>query len=312
MEKKPTNKIILIIGLVIVAVLMIFAASRKPSNSSAVSTSSGIVQIVAAENFWGSLISQLGGTHAHVISIVSDPNADPHEYESNAVNAEEVANADYVIENGVGYDTWMDKLLSAGTNPNRKVLNVGNLLGKNDGDNPHFWYYPDYVNQVIAQMESDLIAIDPSNAGYYRSQYVALQAALKPYQDRVASIKAQFSGTKVAATESIFVYPAQALGLDLVSPMDFMVAINNDTEPSEQSVVQFENLLNNNQVKVLLYNEQTVTPITETMKKLAGDANIPVVGITETLQPPDASFQDWMNSELINLENALNAQVLGQ
>jgi zinc/manganese transport system substrate-binding protein len=272
-----------------------------------------VIQVVAAENFWGSLIQQLGGTHVHVLSVVSDPNADPHEYESNTDDARAVADANYVIENGAGYDGWMDKLLGpSGNQADRKVLNVASFLGKKDGDNPHFWYNPVYVNEVIAQMETDLIALDPSNTAYYQSQYKALQAALAPYQNRVASIKAQFSGTPVGSTESIFVYPAQALGLNLLSPTSFMDAIDEGNDPPAQSVVQFEQLISSGEIHVLLYNEQTVTPITLTMKKLAGDANIPVVGITETIQPPDASFQDWMNAELINLENALNAKALGQ
>lgn len=311
MKEKSNKKVVIIVVLVVIAIFAIVFFSKKSSTSPTVSTS-GTIQIVAAENFWGSLISQLGGTHVNVVSIVSDPNADPHEYESNATNAREVANASYVIENGAGYDSWMDKLLSAGGNLNRKVLNVADMLGKKDGANPHFWYYPDYVNQTIAKMEADLIAIDPANADYYRSQYVLLQNNLKPYQDRVASINKQFGGTKIASTESIFVYPAQALGLTLASPSAFMDAIDEGNDPSAQSVIQFEDLLKNNQVKVLVYNEQTVTPITLTMKKLAGDANIPVVGITETIQPSDTLFQDWMSAELINLQNGLNAQVLGQ
>ena len=302
------------IGIIVVIVVVIGMAIFFSQNVSAPrdSNSLHVVEIVAAENFWGSLISQLGGTHVNVVSIVSDPNADPHEYESNTTNAREVSTADYVVENGAGYDSWMEKLLSAGGNPNRKVLNAANFLDKKDGDNPHFWYYPQYVNQVIAQMEKDLVAIDPANADYYNSQYLTLQANLKPYQDRVISIQKQYGGTKIAATESIFFYPAQALGLDLSSPTQFMNAIDEGNDPSAQSVIQFEDLLKNNQVKVLVYNEQTVTPITLTMKKLAGDANIPVVGITETIQPPDTSFQDWMNSELINLENALNANARGK
>ncbi len=307
MNKKIITWIIIAL-VVIVAVGIIF--SKKATVPLA--NNSNVIEVVAAENFWGSLISQLGGTHVHVLSIVSDPNADPHEYESNTRNAREVANANYVVENGAGYDSWIDKLLSAGGNPSRKTLIVANLLGKKDGDNPHFWYNPDYVNQVIAQMKADLISIDPSNASYYDSQYVLLQTALKPYQDRVLSIKQQFGGTPIASTESIFVYPAETLGLDLISPKQFMDAIDEGNDPSAQSVIQFQNILKNNQVKVLVYNEQTVTPITLTMKKLAGDANIPVIGITETIQPPDTSFQDWMNSELINLENALNANALGK
>ncbi len=309
MNKKIVVWTVIVVLIIIGAMSIFRRSSNAPINTDA---SHHVIEIVAAENFWGSLISQLGGTHVNVVSIVSDPNADPHEYESSATNAREVATADYVVENGAGYDSWMDKLLSAGGKRNRKILNAADLLDKKDGANPHFWYYPEYLNQVVAQMEKDLVAIDPANSDYYNSQYALLQTALKPYQDRVASIKQQFNGTKIAATESIFVYPAQALGLNLVSSTQFMNAIDEGNDPSAQSVIQFENLLKDNQVKVLVYNEQTITPITLTMKKLAGDANIPVVGITETIQPPDVSFQDWMNSELINLENALNANALGK
>jgi len=270
------------------------------------------MQVVAAENFWGSLVSQLGGNRVSVVSVVSDPNADPHEYESNANTAKIVATANYVILNGAGYDSWADKLLSAGTNTNRKVLNVAGLLGKKDGDNPHFWYNPDYVNQVIARMEQDLISIDPSNAEYYKEQYAQLQKTLAPYQNRIASIKKQFGGTSVACTESIFVYPAASLGLDLVSPVEFMDAIDEGNDPPVQSVVKFEGLIKDKKMQVLVYNEQTVTPITENIKKMAAAAGIPVVGITETIQPPDASFQDWMNGELMAIENALNAKALGK
>ena len=247
-----------------------------------------------------------------VLSIVSDPNADPHEYESNADDARAVANADYVIENGVGYDSWVDKLLSAGGNPNRKVFNVADLLGKKDGDNPHFWYNPTYVNEVIAQMERDLIAIDPSDADYYKAQYATLQTALAPYQNRVASIKQQFAGTHRRLDGKYFCLSFASAGLDLVSPPAFMDAIDEGNDPPAQSIVQFEQLIKSGQIKVLIYNEQTVTPLTETMKKLAGDADIPIVGITETIQPPDTTFEDWMNAELIAIENALNAKALGQ
>ncbi len=275
-------------------------------------TANATIQVVAAENFWGSLVSQLGGSRVSVVSIVSDPNADPHEYESNADTAKAFTTANYVILNGAGYDSWADKLLSAGTNTNRKVLNVADLLGKKDGDNPHFWYNPDYVNRVIARMEGDLISIDPSDTEYYKEQYAALQKTLAPYQNRIASIKNQFGGTPIACTESICVYPAASLGLNLVSPAEFMDAVDEGNDPPVQSVVKFEGLIKDKKMQVLVYNEQTVTPITETIKKMAGGAGIPVVGITETIQPPDASFQDWMNGELMALENALNAKALGQ
>ncbi len=283
----------------------------RHSGSPSTTTPTGVVQIVAGENFWGSLVSQLGGSHVNVISIVSDPNADPHEYESSAGNARAFANANYIILNGAGYDSWGDKLLSASSNPNRKVLRVADLLGKREGDNPHFWYNPAYVNQVISQMESDLIALDPENATYYKQQYQTLQSSLAQYQNRIASIKQQFGGTKVAATEDIFAYLADAAGIALISPPAFTQAVAEGNDPPAQSVVTFQNQLTSGQPKVLVYNQQTVTPLTENVKKLAAQHGIPVIGITETIQPPDVSFQDWMNAELIALQNALNAKALG-
>ncbi len=304
--------LIWIVVAVIAVVGLGWLAFRGGSPVAGAPASGGVLQIVAAENFWGSLVSQLGGSHVRVLSVVSDPNADPHEYESDANDARAVATANYIIENGAGYDSWMDKLIGAGSNPNRTVLDVASLLGKKEGDNPHFWYNPDYVNQVIAQMEQDLIALDPADSSYYKEQYAALQASLAPYQTRIASIKQQFGGAKVAATEDIFAYLADAAGLDLVSPLAFTQAVAEGNDPPASSIVEFENQLKGGGIQMLAYNGQTVTPLTDSMKKLAADQGIPVVGVTETIQPPDVSFQDWMDAQLIELQNALNAKTLGQ
>ena len=302
--------VIVVIGYVIKINISSKNFQQKASTSQ--SPSSQIVQVVAAENFWGSLVSQIGGSHVQVLSIVSDPNADPHEYESNTSNARAVSSAAYVIENGAGYDSWMDKLLSASNNSGQKVLNVASLLGKKDGDNPHMWYNPDYVNTVTAQMEQDLITIDPTNTSYYQAQYASLQASLAEYQGRIAAIKQKYGGTEVASTESIFAYLADAAGLNLVSPPAFIDAVAEGNDPPTSSVVEFENQLKSGKIKVLVYNEQTVTPLTQNMKALAANEQIPVIGVTETIQPPDATFQEWMNAEIIDLQNALNAQTLGQ
>ncbi len=290
--------------------------NSTPISSSSISgtSSTSTIQIVAAENFWGSLISQLGGTHVQVLSVVSDPNADPHEYESNTVDAQAIANANFVIVNGAGYDDWALKIIAASNNPDQKILNVADLLGKKDGDNPHFWYNPVYVNETVNKMYSDLVSIDPSNAAYYTQQYASLNASLGQYNSRIDEIKQQFHGARVAATESIFVYLANATGLDLISPPEFMEAVAEGNDPPAQSVVQFQQQLQgqDGNVTMLVYNEQTVTPLTQSMKALAAKQGIPIVGVTETIQPPDVSFQDWMNGELLALQNALNAQALGQ
>ena len=283
----------------------------NPTTSSTTS-SSGVIHVVAAENFWGSLITQLGGTRVSVTSIVSDPNADPHEYESNTANAIAIANAQFVIINGAGYDTWAQQLIAASSTPHQVVLNVQELINQTGDANPHFWYSPTYVNETVKAMYQDLVSIDPSHASYYTQQYDALKASLAEYNGRIAEIKQQFGGVKVASTEGIFGYLANATGLDLVSPPAFMEAVSEGNDPPAQSIVQFDQLITNGTVKVLVYNAQTVTPLTQSTKALASQYNIPIVPETETIQPPDASFQVWMNAQLIILQNALNQQALGK
>jgi zinc/manganese transport system substrate-binding protein len=312
------NTYLVVAVLVVVVLAATFAGlyfSNGPvssGSSTIVQSSTSKVQVVAGENFWGSLVSQLGGTHTQVLSIVTDPNADPHEYESNSGNAQAIANAALVIVNGAGYDDWATKLISASNTPHQVVLNVAELLGKKEGDNPHFWYSPYYVNDTVRAMYSDLVSIDPADASYYAQQYASLNASLGQYNARISEIRAQFANTRVASTESIFEYLANATGLDLVSPPAFMDAVAEGNDPPAQSVVQFQQLLENGSVKVLVYNAQTVTPLTQNIKAMAAAKGIPIVAVTETIQPPDVSFQDWMNAELITLQNALNAKALGQ
>jgi zinc/manganese transport system substrate-binding protein len=302
--------------LLVVGVAAGLYLTRGPGSSSS-STSGGsgkLIQVVAGENFWGSLVSQLGGTHVHVVSIVSDPNADPHQYESSSANAQAVSNASLVIVNGAGYDDWLQRLLSASNNPAQTVLNVQKLIGQPVATNPHFWYSPYYVNDTVNAMYKDLVLIDSSNAGYYKQQYATLNVSLAVYNARIHKIAQQFSGAPVAATEDIFVYLANATKLNLVSPPEFMQAVAEGNDPPAQSVAQFQQLLQggNSSVHVLVYNQQTITPLTQHIKSLAAQNQIPTVGVTETVQPPDVPFQDWMNAQLIALQNALNAQALGK
>jgi zinc/manganese transport system substrate-binding protein len=292
----------------------VYLTTGATSSSSSTSASSDIVQVVAGENFWGSLASQLGGAHVSVLSIVSDPNADPHQYESNSANARAIANAGLVIVNGAGYDDWALRLISASNTQSQKVLNVADLLGKKLGDNPHFWYSPAYVNETVHAMYTDLVSIDPGDSGYFHQQYAGLNASLyQTYMSKEVKIKQQFGGTPVASTESIFEYMANATGLNLVSPPAFMEAVAEGNEPSAQDVATFQQQLEQNgAVKVLVFNAQTVSPLTDSIKALAAQKGIHAVAMTETIQPPDVTFQNWMSAELVSLQNALNAQATGQ
>jgi zinc/manganese transport system substrate-binding protein len=250
-----------------------------------------------------------------VTSIVTDPNTDPHEYESNTANARAISSACFVIVNGAGYDNWALNLIAASNTPHQTVLNVQETLGQPVDANPHFWYSPYYVNTTIRAMYKDLVSIDPANSGYYKQQYSALNSSLwTSYMKQELLIKQQFSGVPVASTESIFVYMANATGLHIVTPPEFMKAVAEGNDPSAQDVATFENQLNegNATIRVLVYNEQTVTPLTQSLLTLAAKNEIPYIRISETVQPPNFTFQAWMQGEVGQLQNALNAAALGK
>ncbi len=265
-----------------------------------------MINVVAAENFWGSLVSQLGGSRVRVFSIVSDPNADPHDYESSALDARSVAQARYVIQNGVGYDDWMSKLIAANPTPGRRVYDIGATLGKRPGDNPHLWYDPAYVTTACNHIEADLKALDPKDAGYFTARRAAVTAAFSGIRGQLARIRRDDAGQPVASTESIFVYLAGYLGLRLISPPAFMNAVAEGNDPPVASVVQFEGQLSAGQAGVLVYNKQTATALTTSVRGIAASHHVPVVGVTETIQPSGESFEQWFGAELAALARALH------
>ena len=271
----------------------------------------GRLVVVAAENTWGSIAAQLGGDHVSVTSIVSDPNADPHEYESSPADARLLASANYVIVNGAGYDSWADQLLAAQPESARKVLDVANLVGKRAGNNPHFWYDPTYVDAVIDRITSDYKALDPAQASYFAAQHDAFEQLLAPYKQHLAYIQQHFSGVPIAATESIFAYMAEYVHLDLITPPAFMDAVAEGNDPPASTVVTFTSQIHAKAFDVLVFNVQTITPLTTGLKEQAAAQDIPVIGVSETIQPPIATFEEWMDGQLDALINGLNAKALG-
>ena len=290
------------------AVFLVATTSACAGNGS--TAGSGAVQVVAGENFWGDIAAQLGGSRARVQSVVTDPNADPHEYESNTNDARAFATANLVILNGAGYDDWGQKLLQASPSQSRTVLNVADLLGKKSGDNPHFWYDPGFVTRVADKITAEYKSIDSADSSYFDQQRAVFATSLQPYMHRLSEIKQKFSGVPVGATETIFVYLADYLGLHLISPAEFMQAVAEGNDPPAETVVTFQDQIAHKAIKVLVYNVQTATAVTTNLRIAATQQSIPVVGVSETLQPVTASFQEWQDSQLIALENALNSEAL--
>ncbi|HTE83483.1 MAG TPA: zinc ABC transporter substrate-binding protein [Dehalococcoidia bacterium] len=286
------------------AALTASGVHASPDDRSHVSQQSGGVNVVAGENFYGDLVTQLGAGHVSVTSILSDPSADPHEYESSAADAKAIAAAQLLIENGVGYDAFMDKLMSASPSGSRVVVNVGSLLGKSEGDNPHLWYNVDWMSQLADTITSNLKQIDNSNSSDYDSANAKFKGSLQLLRDTMATIKAQYGGSRVAQTEPVAGYMLTAIGISADNG-DFQHSIEEGTDPSPQAVAGIQAQIKNKQVAALIYNSQTVSSVTQDLQNLAKSAGVPVVPVTETLPPGESSYQQWMVDQLNKLAQAL-------
>lgn len=258
--------------------------------------SAAMVTIVAAENFYGSVAEQIGGSSVRVIRILSNLNQDPHEFQIDVATAKAIADADIVIYNGLTYDNWVEKLLSVKGKPQRVVIKVADLIKALPGDNPHIWYDPKTMwtlGKRLAEVLSKPEAAD------------SFQKSMQPLFNKIASLKTSTVGVKVTATEPIFGYMANALGFEMLN-YDYQLAVMNGTDPSFQQTVNFEKCLANNTTKILFYNSQVNDPTTKRMQFIAKKHGIPVVGVTETQPPNVNSYVDWMLSELVEVEKALN------
>jgi zinc/manganese transport system substrate-binding protein len=265
-----------------------------------------VINVVAAENFWGSLAEQLGGSHVKVTSIIDNPDADPHDYEPTAADGRAIAAAQLAIINGVGYDAWATKLADANPSQARTTLTVADLVGVKDGDNPHRWYNPDNVRQVIDKITADYKKIDPASAALFDSQHdTVINTNLKSYFDLLGQIKTNYAGTPVGASESIFAMLAPATGLKLLTPGSFLTAISEGTDPTAADKATIDAQIKNKQIKVYVYNSQNATPDVQSQVNAAKAGGIPVTTITETLVPAGASFQDWQVAQLTALKQAL-------
>ncbi len=263
----------------------------------------GKIAVVAAENFYGDIAGQIGGERVEVVSILNNPDQDPHLFETTPGIVRQIAGAQIVILNGANYDPWMEKLLSAAPRPGRSVIAAADLAGKKPGDNPHLWYDPATMPAVAQALAEAFSKADSAHAADYAARLATTLGALERIAQRTAQIKAKHVGKPVTATEPVFGPMADALGLTMRNQR-FQLAMMNDTEPSARDVAAFENDLKQHKVKLLLYNSQVSEKLTLRLLDIAKLAKVPVVGVTET-QPANVSFQDWMLGQLDALDKAL-------
>lgn len=264
------------------------------------------VAVVASTNVYGDLAAQIGGDHVAVMSVLSNPNQDPHEFEASAATARAVADAGLVIYNGAGYDSWAQRLLAASKSTRREVIEVAKLVGKRAGDNPHLWYEPAAMDALATAVAASLTRLDPEQAADYARALARFKQSMQRLRERIAMLRGRYAGTAVTATEPVFGYMAADLGLNMRNER-FQLSVMNATEPAATAIAAFENDLRTGAVKVLFYNSQTTEALAERMRTIATEAGVPVVAVTET-EPPGLSYQQWMGSQLDALARALGGR----
>jgi zinc/manganese transport system substrate-binding protein len=265
------------------------------------------VRVVAAENFWGNITSQLGGHDVTVTSLITNPNADPHLFETDAADAATLAAAQVVIENGGGYDTWMSSLLGAdGGSP--RVVNAATVLHITGSDpNPHLWYDIPRVPAVAAAIAAALEKAAPQDAATFKSNLATFDTSLAPLKATLSTMRAHFHNAPVAYTERVPGYALAVAGLDVKTPTSFARAVEDGVDPGPADTLAMQRLIDHHGINVLLYNVQTVTPVTAQMRALARQYGIPVVGVSETMPTGAATYQQWQLSQLTKLLHALES-----
>jgi zinc/manganese transport system substrate-binding protein len=271
--------------------------------SGAALAQSAPIPVVAAENFYGDVAKQLGSDHVAVTSILSNPDQDPHLFEASPKTARDLHRAALVVYNGADYDPWMEKLLAASKNEKRVVIVAADVVGKKAGDNPHLWYDPQTMPAVAKQIVDALDRADPAHKSEYDANLARFLASLDPIDDKINALKLKYQGAAVTATEPVAGYLCDALGLTMRNAR-FQLAVMNDTEPAASDIAAFEQDLRGKRVRVLIYNAQAVTKLTQRMLTLATQSQVPAVSVTET-EPAGKDYQQWMSAQVDALAQAL-------
>jgi zinc/manganese transport system substrate-binding protein len=290
------------------AALIVLAVHQESARAALAAP--GVINAIGVENEYADVIAQIGGKYVQVSAIVTDPNTDPHSFEVNPKVAAQIASADLIVKNGIGYDAWADKIIAAAPNGKRKVIDTQHLLGLPDNTpNPHLWYDPKTMPAVAKAVAADLSALNPAQAAYFEANVRKFDASLKPWLAAIASFKARYAKTPVAVTEPVADDMLEIAGTDIATPFSLQSAIMNGTDPSPQDVSTQNSLFSDHRVKMFVYNQQVTDALTQSFLSLAKKNGIPVVGVYETMPTPGFTYQSWMLAEVNALEKAVTGNV---
>jgi zinc/manganese transport system substrate-binding protein len=280
------------------------------SSGQGATATAGTIVAVGAENQYANVIQQVGGRYVKVTAIESNPNTDPHTFEASPSVAEAVSAARLIVQNGVGYDTYMERIESAsggaGSNSSRKVIDVQKLLGLPDSTrNPHLWYKPQTMPAVARAIAADLAALQPAHAAYFKANAASFERSLTPWYRALAQFEAEYPGTPVATTEPVGDYMLEAAGTVNMTPFSLQADIMNGVDPAPQDVTSQDALFTGHRVKVFVYNQQVTDSLTQSFLEAAKRAGVPVVGVYETMPTPGYDYQSWMLAEVNALRKAV-------
>ena len=280
------------------------------AQGTAAASTPGVINAIGAENEYANVLSQIGGAYVHVSSILDNPNTDPHTFEASPSVAEEVSAAQLIVQNGVGYDTFMNTIEAASPNGARRVIVVQHLLGlPDDTPNPHLWYSPRTMPAAAKAMAAQLSALQPAHAAYFAARLATFDKSLDPWLSAIRAFKAEYAGTTAATTEPVADYLLQAMGIRNLTPFQFQADIMNGVDPAPEDVTLEDGFFTKHQVKVFCYNQQVVDPLTTSIRETAEHAGVPVVGVYETMPTPGYDYQSWMAAEVRAIEAAVTSKV---
>ena len=295
---------------VLAAVVAVLALVGCGTSGAAVA--SGTISAVAAENEYANVLGQIGGRYVHVSAILDNPNTDPHTFEASPQVAQEASSAQLIVQNGVGYDSWVNKIESASPNPKRKVIVAQQVLGlPGSTPNPHLWYDPATMPAVARVIAADLSGLQPAHKAYFQARLTAFNRSLAPWRNAIAQFKAKYPGTKAATTEPVADYLLAAMGITNLTPFRFQADIMNGIDPAPQDIALENSFFTRHKVKLFAYNQQVTDSLTTSIRDNALKAGVPVVGVYETM-PAGYSYQRWMLAEVNAISRAVASKISTQ
>jgi len=256
----------------------------------------GVINAVAAESQYASLLTQLGGPYVAVQAVMTNPNSDPHSFEASTSVAEAVSQAQLVVENGLGYDTFIQNMEQASPSSQRRTISAQHVLGLPDSTpNPHLWYDTTEMVSVAGAITAALITLAPSHADYFRTALRTFDASMGRLNATIALDRLRLTAAHVrmAVTEPVADYLLQNLGVQVATPFRFQRDVMNGIDPAPQDVALEDGLLTTRSVAALVTNQQVVSAVTASVVQVAQRAHVPVVGVNETM-PVHDTYQQWI------------------